>query len=243
MLRARRLASAVVAASLAVGGLSACRAEPGVAVYLGSRGQITEHHVQRIWDETRAALGSAANGAPARMPIARTDIVGLLLTHELYDRVAARQQVALPATMPYEQVAEQIGLPATAELTRVYTENAVLRQQLLQKAAGASASAPADADLRDVYQRFAANQAVTVDFETFRSRLQPADLQELGGAFALRDAVQSLVGELDVEVSPRYEDVELGIYSYNDQNSGRSFAIVSVPFGDPGQEHLVVDVA
>jgi hypothetical protein len=243
MLRARRLATAVLAATLAVGGLSACRSQPAVAVYIGQAGHITEQRVQQIWDETRGLLEAAANGQPARMPIARADIVGLLLTNELYDRVAERNRVPKPATMPYDQIAEQIGLPATADITRLYTENAVLRQNLLKSVPGAAAAQPSDDDLRGVYQKFADNEAINLDFEGFKSSLQPADKQELQGAFALRDEVTGVVGDLDVEISPRYQNLELGIYSYTDQNTGKSFSIVSVPFGDPDAEPLVVDVS
>ncbi|MEU4693362.1 hypothetical protein [Actinoplanes sp. NPDC023714] len=243
MLRARRLATAVVAASLTVGGLSACRSQPAVAVYIGQSGQITEHRVQQIWDDTEGLLEEASGGKATRMPIARADVVGLLLTNELYGRVAERDRVTLPATMPYDEVAGQIGLPATADITRLYTENAVLRQTLLQSAAGTAGAQPSDEDLRDVYQRFADNGAIDVDFDAFKSSLQPADKQELQGAFALRDALETLVSDLDVEVSPRYENLELGISSYTDQNSGRSFSIVGVPFGEPGSEPLVVDVS
>ncbi|MBB2945526.1 hypothetical protein FB565_005259 [Actinoplanes lutulentus] len=242
MMRARSLVSVVVAASLAVGGLSGCRSQPAVAVYIGQSGHITEHHVQQIWDETSELVTSAAAGQAARMPIARVDIVGLLLTNELYDRVAKQQKVTLPATMPYAEVAEQIGLPDSAELTRIYTQNLVLRQNLLQSVSAAAAE-PSDEDLRGVYQQFADNQAINLDFAGFKKSLQAADKKELQGAFTLRDEVESLVGELDVEISPRYEDVVLGIYSYTDQASGRSFPIVSVPFGDPDAKPLVVDVA
>ncbi|BBH66150.1 hypothetical protein ACTI_28350 [Actinoplanes sp. OR16] len=245
MLRARRLVSAVVAASLTVGGLSACRSQPAVAVYIGQGGPITEHRVQQIWDDTSDLLKAAADGRPARMPIARADVVGLLLTNELYDRVAERDRVTLPATMPYDEVAGQIGLPATADITRLYTENAVLRQTLLQSVAATAPAQPTDEDLREVYQRFADNEAINSDFAAFKNSLQAADKQELQGAFALRDSVESLVGELDVEVSPRYENLELAISSYTDQNSGRSFPIVSVPFGETGSDSqpLVVDVS
>ncbi|WP_433828451.1 hypothetical protein ACQP2E_03595 [Actinoplanes sp. CA-015351] len=243
MMRARSLVSVVVAASLAAGGLAGCRSQPAVAVYIGQSGHITERHVQQIWDETSELVTSAAAGQAARMPIARVDIVGLLLTNELYDRVAAKQKVTLPATMPYAEVAQQIGLPESAELTRVYTQNLVLRQNLLQSTAGTATAEPSDEDLRGVYQQFADNQAINLDFAGFKNSLQAADKKELQGAFTLRDDVETLVDELDVKISPRYEDVVLGISSYTDQASGRSFPIVSVPFGDPDAKPLVVDVA
>ncbi|MEU4558954.1 hypothetical protein AB0F72_11235 [Actinoplanes sp. NPDC023936] len=243
MLRARRLASAVVVASLAVGGLSACRSQPAVAVYIGNSGHITEQQVQRIWDETEDVLVKAANGQPVRMPIARADIVGLLLTHELYGRVAGERGVTVPGAMPYDEVAQQIGLPATAELTRVYTENVLTRQYLLENAGTRTAAQPSDADLRNVYQRFADNEVDMPAFAEFAAGLQPAEKQELQSAFALRDEIEGVVDQLDVEISPRYENIELGLATYTDRTTGRSFALVSVPFGEPGAEPLVVDVA
>ncbi|MEV0896222.1 hypothetical protein [Actinoplanes sp. NPDC049802] len=65
MLCARRVASAVVAASLAVGGLSACRTDSTVAAYLGDAGQVSEQEVQRIWDEAYDSLTTQARAAAA----------------------------------------------------------------------------------------------------------------------------------------------------------------------------------
>ncbi|BAL85972.1 hypothetical protein AMIS_7520 [Actinoplanes missouriensis 431] len=243
MLRARRLASAVVVASLAVGGLSACRSQPAVAVYIGNSAHITEHQVQRIWDETEDVLVKASNGRPVRMPIVRADIVGLLLTHELLERVAGERGVTVPGAMPYDEVAQQIGLPAGAELTRLYTENALTRQYLLESAASGTAAQPSDADLRDVYQRFTDNEVALPAYAQFAAGLEPAQKQELQSTFALRDDMEGVVDKLDVEVSPRYENLEVALANYTDQNTGRSFALVSVPFGEPGGEPLVVDVA
>jgi hypothetical protein len=60
MSRARRLASAVVAASLAVGGLSACRTESSVAAYLGNSEKISEEQIQEIWDADREVFTKQA---------------------------------------------------------------------------------------------------------------------------------------------------------------------------------------
>ncbi|GIF43330.1 hypothetical protein [Actinoplanes xinjiangensis] len=65
MLRARRLASAVVAASLAVGGLSACRSESSVAAYMGSAGEITEQELDKVWNEAYDTLTDQARAEAA----------------------------------------------------------------------------------------------------------------------------------------------------------------------------------
>lgn len=186
MLRARRLASAVVAASLAVGGLSACRSEPSVAAYLGAAGQVTETEVQEIWDEAHDALTTQARAEAAAAEKAQRD-------KEEQRRLAGETVkpepaiTAKPVQMPfsradvvhalvtrelYDRVAEQrrVELPAEVPYAEAAAEQKLpadsayvhlyvenlLLYRLLMQSVSSPAPQPADADLRRVYEKLGA---------------------------------------------------------------------------------------
>ena len=256
MQRARRLASAVVVASLTVGGLSACRSEPAVAAYLGENGRITEARVQEVWDEAYDAVAAqapqpagaaepseaAAPPSSVVMPISRADIVGQLVSRDVYARVAEQRRITLPADLPYAEAGGQVGLPATSEYVRLYTENVIMRNQL-EKAVTTPAE-PTEADLRDVYQRFAANGGLEpgMDFAAFTASVPPEAKQALGSAITIRNDVQAVADDLKIQVNPRYQPLELGMYGISDSNSGRVYQIVAAALGED-ERTPVLDVS
>ncbi|GLY01075.1 hypothetical protein Acsp01_14540 [Actinoplanes sp. NBRC 101535] len=239
MLRTRRIAAAV-AACLTVAGLSACKSDPSVAAYLGDAGTVTEQRVQEVWDEAYDALRAQPRGAtagqslapePVKVPFSRTDVVNALVSSEIYDRVAADRGATLPATLPFDEAAAQLGLPADLEYVRLYTRNAILRNQIEESVK--DPATPSEDDLRDVYQRFAANGGLEpgMDFAAFRSSVPAEAMTALGSAITVRDAVVAEAQELDVTVNPRYQPLELGMYGINDSNSGRVYQIVAAALG------------
>src|SRR4051812_15586842 len=119
MQRARRLASAVVVASLGVAGLSGCQQAPGVAAYLGPLGTITESRVQAVWDDAHDALARQANGKPVTMVVTRPQIVQTLILDRVLGRLAASR--SLTATNDQaEQVAAGTKLPASTQFVQLY---------------------------------------------------------------------------------------------------------------------------
>jgi hypothetical protein len=225
MLRARRLASAVVAASLAVGGLSACRSESSVAAYMGSAGDISVQEVDRIWDEAYDSLTDEAEAAAAeagkaqsetagkevtvpaeraQVPFTRTEILQALVGHEIYGRLAAKHSVTLPADVPYAQFAAEKKLPADATYTKLYIDNYYLRGLLTQSLV--STATPADEDMRFVFDQLAANGGVEPgqDYATWRSGQAEQNLQAVAAAAKLRDEVRATADELHIRLNPRY---------------------------------------
>ncbi|MBG0563216.1 hypothetical protein [Actinoplanes aureus] len=189
MLRARRLASAVVVASLAVGGLSACRSEPTVAAYLGDTGRVSEERVQAIWDEAHDALTDRARDDAAAAEKAQR-------AEEEARRRSGQEVTPAPTITPkpvqmpfsradivhslvtrelYGRVAEQrrVQLPAALPYEEAgaqqnlpaYSEYVHLYVEnlvlynLLMQAVQVSAP-PADEDMRKVYDQLAANGGV-----------------------------------------------------------------------------------
>jgi hypothetical protein len=235
MLHARRLASAVVVASLALAGLSACRSEPSVAAYMGSAGDITEQQVDKVWDEAydtltdqaraeaaeaekaqretekkRADAGEEITPAPtvtaqrAQVPFTRTQVLQALVGHEIYGRLAAKHAVTLPADVPYAQFAAEKKLPADSTYAKLYIENYYLRQLLTQSLV--STAAPADADMRFVYDQLAAAGGVQPgqDYAAWKAAQGEQNLQAVAAAARLRDEVRGVSDELHIRLNPRY---------------------------------------
>jgi hypothetical protein len=250
MLRARRLASAVVAASLAVSGLSACRSEPSVAAYLGAAGQVSEREVQEIWDEAHDALTAQARAEassasvaakPVQMPFSRADIVHAMVTHELYERVAQQRKVELPAEVPYAEAAAEAKLPADSAYVRLSVENVFYYRTLMQSL-GTSAATAADADLRRVYDQLAGAGGVQPgqEFAAWKAALSPENQQAVAAAGQIRQAVQDVAADLRIKVNPRYHPFEVSVLGT--QTESATLDLLTTDFGDD-QSVPVADVS
>lgn len=235
MLPVRRLASAVVVASLALAGVSGCRSEPSVAAYMGSAGNISEKDVDKIWTEAydaltaqaqaeaaeaeraqrdaeakRKAAGEEVTPAPtvtadrAQVPFTRIDVLKALVGNEIYGRLAAKHSVQLPADVPYAQFAAERKLPADSTFAKLYIDNYYLRGLLTQSLV--APGAPADADLRFVYDQLAANGGVQPgqDYTAWKAGQGEQNLQAVAAAARLREEVRTTADELHVKLNPRY---------------------------------------
>ncbi|MEU4425258.1 hypothetical protein AB0F81_31955 [Actinoplanes sp. NPDC024001] len=216
-MRARRLASAVVVASLTVGGLSACRSQPTVAAYYGDSGQVSEQQVQEIWDEAHDALSAqprAEGNAPVQMPFSRADVVHALVLRQILQQMAQQHRVTLPAGLPFEEAAAEQNLPADSEYVRLRVENGVLRNLLTEQMSTQNAQ-PSETDLRTVYDVLAANGGVPpgTDFAAWNAQVTPQNKQLVAGAATMRDEMQEVAEDLRVDVNPRYQPFELNLLS------------------------------
>lgn len=243
MLRARRLASVAVAAALTLGGLAACRSEPDVAAYYGANGRIPVSEVERIQNDIeakRAAQPAEAAGQQPPAPISPADIVTALVSRQVVTEVARKGGVSLPAQLPLAEVAQSLQLPADAEYVRLYAESRLLLNGLLEKA---PASTPPDADVRHVYDIFAATGAMQpgLTYEAFRGQVSEQALQTLGKALSVKQQVQAQVDTLDLRVNPRYSAAEIPVYSEAGPEN-KPLNLVSVPLTD-ADSSPVIDVA
>jgi hypothetical protein len=238
MQRARRLASVAVVASLALGGLSACRTEPGVAAYLAA-GNITTAQVKRVLDDTRdklaaqkkapdpAAQAGASAPATANVPISGPDVVNTLISHQVLMRLAQRANAQLPNPLPLAQYAQRLGLPADATYVKLYTEVQGLLFVLNQKVQGV---APTDADYREIYDHLVAQKAIEpgTDFAQFTAGIPANVKQSLGQSVAVRNMVREDVAQQHVKVNPRYEPAEIDVYTER-TDSGQDLKLLVVP--------------
>jgi hypothetical protein len=239
MQRNRRLASMAVVASLAIAGLSACRSGPAVAAYVGDT-RISEQQVQEIWADARDAVADlpptvdpvTGEQVAARLPITRTDVVNLLVSRNLIERVAERHQVSTPTDIAYDQIAGLVGLPAKTQYLQLYARNLGLQYQLEAGLAGTTQLS--DTDLEGVLRRLVANGAIdpatTVD--KLRSQIQPQMMQQLQAAVQLRDEVSEVADQVDLKVNPRYQPMEIGTYVFRTKENSPTYQLVAAPVGD-----------
>jgi len=239
MQRARRLASTAVVAVLAVSGLSACRAEPDVAAYLGANGSITEAEVDNVYDQAFDALTAARDQAqqagqaagasaeavpPVQMPFKQHDVLNALLTVKLLEKAAAAHSVQAAAKPTVEEVAQSARLAPEWEYTKLYTRAEQLRNALLPTVTPAQV---ADADLRAVYDRLAAAGATNLPpFEQFKTQLSEGDRTVLQQSFGLRDELVKIIADEDIKPNPRYGDQRIAVFEIS---GGVRLVEVSLP--------------
>lgn len=232
MQRARRLASAVVVASLGVAGLSGCQTAPSVAAYLGPLGTVTESRVQAVWDDAHDALAQQAKGKPVTVPVTRTQIVQTLVLDKVFDQVAAAHGLTAN-TDQIDQIASGLKVPASTQFVQLFAHWNSLYAQL--QAAAQNAPEPSDADLKAVFDALHSNGVISADetFEQFKASLSSGDNsndQLLRSATATRDEITQVVRPLHIKVNPRYQPLSLSLLTINTQ-SGAQKDLISVPLG------------
>jgi hypothetical protein len=251
---ARRLASIAVVAVLAVSGLSACRAEPDVAAYIGGK-TITESQVEKVYDQAKDELTAsraqiqqqnqaAPSGEPAppvQMPFKQKDVLNALLTVDVLERAAAAHNVQPAAEPTVEAVAQGSSFSPGWEYTKLYAKTFQLRAALLPKVTPSPLS---DEDLRPVYDRLLATGAGdSTPYEQFKSQLSDANKTALQQSLGLRDELLKIVADENVKLHPRYGDQQLVLLSANAGNAEVPLVELSFAGADASKAPFVSDVS
>jgi hypothetical protein len=233
-----------VTATLAVSGLSACRSAPDVAMYFGSRAQVSLAEVERIYNDAETRLSAArsealeqqqpeASAPPLRVPITSADVLGALAGREIGTRIARQRNVTPPATDQQNlgAIAQALGLPPEAEYTKLYADNYALFNALLQ---GAKPAPPNVDDLRSVYDALqkAGSVAPDVTFESFRSSISPQNQELLNVGFSVRNEVRAQLDQANATVNPRLGAADIDVVVAQSETQGL-FGLISVPVADP----------
>jgi hypothetical protein len=213
MRRARRLVSVAVVASLAVIGLSACRSTPSVAAYIGA-GQIADTRAQAVYAEVHKAILDAGKPAPGELgpaEVTRADVVGVLVGAELLPEMAKEQGVSLPADAQIDKYASALRLPPNTEFTRLYVQESLYANQLMQKATGGPA--PTEADLREVFNGFveASGGDIGVTFDQFKGTLNDNGKKAVQEAVSLREEIRGAATKAQVRINPRYGEASVPV--------------------------------
>lgn len=255
MQRARRLASTAVVAVLAVAGLSACRAEPGVAAYLADGETITDKQVTRIYEQAQDQLSasrkqiqqqgatdpSAAAVPPVEMPFKQKDVLNALLTVKVLEQAAAAKGVQAATEPSIDQIAQGTNYSPDWEYTKLYTQTFQLRAALLPKVTPAPLT---DEDLRPVYDRLLAGGAGdSTPYEQFKSQLSAENKQALEQSLGLRNELAKIVADGDLKLNPRYGDQQLVLLSATAGNAQVPLVQVSFDGSDRADAPFVTDVS
>ncbi len=245
MQRARRLASTAVVAVLAVTGLSACRAEPGVAAYV-SGSTISEKSVKEIWLDAKGKLDKGVtelraererNPDPAQQPIPEVvelkltqgDVLEAMLGVRLLKDITAERKVQPAGAVDPAQMAAQYGLPADTKYIGLLAEYQGYLNSLVATAKPAELT---EAQNRDVYERLTtANGAENpISFEEFKRQvLTPENTAILQRTYGLRADLESSTDKANITVNPRYGPGELPLLPLPTEQGG-SVSLVSLPF-------------
>jgi hypothetical protein len=227
MPRARRLASTVVAAALAVSGLAACNRAPDVAVYFGDAKGVTEAQVQKLWDDSLATLIPDKDGKKV-MPVSRQDIVGLLVEVDTL-RELGRAQGFTATPVKAAEAAQSLKMTTAAPLVSLVAEFSGWVTVSQQKVA---ADEVTEADLRDIYTRIKATGALqgNPSFEQFASTITADQRKSLGPAVGLRNDINTAAGKLKIKFNPRYPAPTLPIYQTTGPD-GNALTLIEATIG------------
>ncbi|MER7415306.1 hypothetical protein ABT346_00725 [Micromonospora peucetia] len=235
-MRARRLV-AVASVALGLVALSGCRAEPGVAAYVGDL-RITEDAVTGVMDDLRTK-NPTPTAAPEGQPPAQTpqrpdrgQVVSVLVLSEVCERVSAEKNYQPRGQVAPEQLAQQLGLSSDTGYVR---QTAELYSCLSGVPAGAPV-APTAQELADVLAAGRKAGAIPADV-TDEAAAGQLDGEQLRTALATRKSLAEAVAAYDVTVNPRYRPLAFPVLSF----SGDA-AAVSVPLGEAGSD-AVTDVS
>jgi hypothetical protein len=197
MLRARRLASIAVVATLGLGTLAGCRPAPTVAAYVGST-EFSDARITRIVDQFVAGL-SAQQQAGADRGDLKNQVMHFLVLSTVVGDYAEAKDIDVPPADP-AGIAQQQQLAADIELTRVLAEYSAVLGAL---SGAATSISPTEADQREAYEHTTVdNRPVPQPFEEVR---QVFNEEALGNSLGIRELLNEALTDADVSVNPRYD--------------------------------------
>jgi len=197
---------------LAATGLTACRAEPTVAAYVGDT-RYTQKQVDEIVD--------GAKSSPDGLKVDRQKVVDLLVSIDLGKRVVADKgyRADASANVDAATVAGAFRLDPTSEFVKLWVEWDGLRVALSQAAAK---SAPDDADLARIVRSFVV-AGVTP------GSIGVDDIQGeafVSSAVAVRQEMAQAADRYHVTVNPRYKPLGVPLLL----NTGSGYLQYDLPY-------------
>lgn len=186
----RRVAAAVAAGALALGGLVACDSHPAVAAYVGET-EFTVAEVDEIYEDL---VDRQPDTLVTRQQIVETLVVGELV------RSLAEQQEGQPRQVTAADVAVGENVPAESRYAQVRAEMAT---HLMFWSGYVELTQPTDAQLRELHElaREAGEEWAEQPFEQLGPILNTAQVAQ---AIAVRDGLTAEAERVGVTVNPRY---------------------------------------
>jgi len=208
--------------------LSACRANPEIAAYVGSE-QITEADITSLMDDVTAKVAAAKKSPPPaaaevlatlRPPSRSEVLITLVLGRLCAERKAREGFTDVPVT---EQDRVQIApVPdATYYANRLATLTCVYGMPAPQNVE------PTEAETRDIYDRLVDAGAINDPYDQIKAQIAAdAGVRQ---ALARKHAIAETVADADISVNPRYRPMEF-VISYLQNGKPGMVAVV----GEPG---------
>jgi hypothetical protein len=194
----RRLLAAVVAGTLAVGGLTACRAVPTVAAYVGDA-RLTNAQVEQLVKDFNADPQSTT----ARR---RQEVVSIFVVLEVSKRLAEDHDISVPPVDQSQVPNLAQALNATGQVVTLQAE-AIAASDAIAKLG--TPEAPTDADKREVFQNLVDEQVVQPS--QYNAVKDQIDSAEMRGALGLRAVLRDALRRYQVTVNPRYNPLALQV--------------------------------
>lgn len=220
----RSFAAVALLAVLTLGVVTACRAEPGVAAYVGDV-EITHEQVDEVVAEIRALVEERSDaeleglaselGEEELTELRQTrqdeidqesvgahDHVAVLLAMtEAGSQYAESHQLDVPAPMP-DAVAEQMGIPADHPYVVLLAEHHVVMTALRRQA---QPTDPSEADQREAFENLRhEGRPVADEFEEVQHFF---NFQSMGPQVGFRDLLLEVATETEIVINPRYHAV------------------------------------
>ena len=214
-MRSARYAAFVCVVALALTGCA--QQSPAVAAYVGDE-TYTQRTVDAIFEEARAAfddaqatLGAAAAGAPGEqgdalerpgLPIARRDVVDLLLALDLGRRVAEGRNLTVAGVRPPNELIESVlGVPAETRYVSLYADWYQLYGTLQESLTPGEVT---DAGLMTVYDALVDANAIDPGLSVPVVREQFGGGEFAGPPLAVSDLLREEASAAGAVVNPRY---------------------------------------
>jgi len=207
MLRARRLASLAAVAVIGLIGLAGCRSAPDVAVYLGDQ-RVTNERVDQI--ANAAQLPAAQQSQPAASPVAggaqptisRQQVVDLLVSVDLGQRIAKEQNISVEPQVTAGQVAAELQIAPGSEYAKLFADWINTAQAIMTKAD--TSKTPTDEQILAVYNGLVKAGAIDPGLPLDQVKQAFGDGQFVTAAASLSDQLSDQVGTANVTVNPRF---------------------------------------
>ncbi|MFY1636017.1 hypothetical protein ACN27F_22530 [Solwaraspora sp. WMMB335] len=216
MQRVRRLASITVITLVGVVALAACRAQPGVAAYVGDE-RYTEEQVTSVVDAITDEVGE--DGAE-RVP-SRQQVVSALVLADVCEQLDVSGGSGAPP-ITADQYAQQFGLPVDS----AYVQASAQVWTCITSLQTGEQVAPTEEELADLVRRGKDAGVIPAEVPDEEAAGQ-LDGEQLRSALATRDTIAEAVAEQDVTVNPRYRPLEFPVLSFNND-----VVAVGIPLGD-----------
>ncbi len=205
--------------------LSGCQHDPDRALQIGDV-KIDNAEIEADADWFATKLANLPQPPEDPVGLARRSVVQLTAVNELARRYAREKGITLPEP-DYAASAQSLEAPEDDPYVRLHGETSAYLPALL---AQATPQTPTEADMREVYDRYAklaGEQAGS--YEDVRAEL--LKLPQYAQALGLRTELLAAMNQYDLIVNPLYMPLEFPLYALGQQEE---LVLVDLPIGDQG---------